>query len=370
MWRLLLTYLVLSTAFVKSDTNSSRGECGVSSIVASSGSLVVMKLPETGSTWFAALLARAHPELGFRHQLFKGRFEPSSVSHDTLIKARSAWLNLAFRCPVRNNYCYHGAWSSSEAVLHHCVSEHDRYDSSCVGTTARVAKVRGFSMNPVDVREAAATSRIMCQEAIYLPFRDRLLVVLYRANIIKSATSQLVKKQLHDISKNCTRCGQHRKDDPACRLVSPLISPTKLLESARRKLNHTVALFGLAAVACWPVEVVAYEALQLDSHGVLDTIIDRIGLSNNTNGHKKSGAGAPFTIAAQVHSGVEDLRVRIGNFDEVSAYLEANASPCLNSMLHSTRVDPSLMLLCANHTHLSPPALSLLLKSAIREDGL
>lgn len=361
LWR-VFSICLLAAPVVKSDTDASRVDCG-QNIIASSGSLVVMKLPETGSTWFAALLARAHPELNFRHQLFKGRFEPSTLSHDSLVKARSAWLNLAFRCPVRNNYCYHGAWSSSDSVRQHCVSEHDRYDSSCVGTSARVAKVRGFSLNPVDVREASATSRIMCAEAMSLPFRDRLLVVLYRANLIKSGTSQLVKKQLHDISKNCTRCGQHRKDDPACHLVAPILSPTKLLESVHRKLNHTVALFNLAAVACWPVEVVAYEMLQLDSHRVLDTIVDRIGLSNNTNGHRKSGGSAPFTITAQVHSAVEDLRVRIGNFDEVAAYFEANAASCLNGMLHSTHVDPGLMLLCANYTRISAPGLSLLLKS-------
>ena len=343
-----------------------QGRCS-GGVAAAPASLVAYKLPETGSTWFAELLNDFSEAVAVQHQWIKELWErPASAT----AARRGEFLRLAARCETHRGTCYA---EKNATVRHACLpgrpvdagarrraarekrdvsgrrrlkatrtrhldadpappereKKHNNACSSSRGDGRRNATVRGVTFNPVVLADPNATAAALCEDAARAPKRPRLLVAFYRANVVKSALSHVLKDLAKKKSPRCTRCGQVDRSNPACDVGRPAVNASFLLELAVEKRAATLDLLALARASCWPTTVARYEDLQADAPGTLAALFAPLGVAGRAPRRRR--------LAAQTSR--EDVAGRVANKDELVAYFDAHASPCLRRMLNSSAVD-------------------------------
>ena len=197
-------------------------------------SLMCYKLPETGSTWFAQLLNDFSETVAVQHQWIKESHETGPSS--TLADRRKEFLRLSLRCPTRRGTCYgDGKEENVRSCLVHdkaASAKKNLYGQCAVGERPGAA-VRGMTMNPVVLRRANATADALCRDLRASPDRERLLVAYYRANVVKSALSHILKHLVKAKGAACTKCGQVMRDSKAC-VVEALLNGAQIVDLNRK----------------------------------------------------------------------------------------------------------------------------------------
>lgn len=318
------------------------GVCGAG-VREAPASLVCYKLPETGSTWFAELLNDHGDSIAVQHQWVKESWEDAAsrryANSRVLAERRGEFLRLAARCPTRRGLCY---GDENVTVRQACLapppSRHGgggaargADSGSCAVGPRPGATVRGMTLNPTRLKRANATADALCGDLLKNPARKRLLVAFYRANVVKSSLSHVLKHAAKARNKTCTTCGQVARERRDCQVGRLRVNASFLLQMSREKYADTLALFRLAADSCWPVAVASYEQLQTDAAAVIAALLSDLA-------PPRRRGRANRRLAAIRNR--EDASNRIANLPEVAAHFEAAGAPdCLRRMLASGDVE-------------------------------